>query len=69
MSFWLSDELNSRGWSIRELARRAGISHTTVADVLSEQRKPTAEFCIAIAKALNVPEESTLRRAGILPKS
>lgn len=67
LALWLSDELNNRGWSIRELGRRAGVSHTTVASVLSEQRSPTADFCVAVSKALNVPAESVLRMAGILP--
>lgn len=64
---WLAGELESRGWSIRELARRAGLSHTTVAQVLSEQRKPTWEFCRSIAEALSVPDETVLRLAGLLP--
>ena len=67
MTSWLASEIKRRGWSIRELARRAGVSHTTAADVLSKQRDPTADFCLGIARALNMPPEEVLRRAGILP--
>jgi len=64
---WVLTELDDRGWSQRELARRAGISAAAVNQILTEQRQPTAEFSIAIARALRVPPEAVLRRAGHLP--
>lgn len=64
---WLAEELEGRGWSIRELARRAKISHTTVSQVLSHQREPTWEFCAQIAQALDVLPETVFRKAGLLP--
>jgi len=63
----LADELNTRGWSMREMARRAGVSHTTIASIMSGRRKATADVCKGIAKALNVPTEDILRLVGLLP--
>ena len=67
LSDWISNELQRRGWSQREVARRGGISHSTVSDVLSGQRTPTADFCIAIANAFGTSRADVLTRAGILP--
>lgn len=67
MVFWLTEELENRGWSIRELARRASTSHTTISQVLSLQREPTWEFCAQIAGALEIPPETVFRKAGLLP--
>ena len=64
---WILRELQERGWSQAELARRSGISAAGVSQILSEQRLPTPDFCIAIARALRIPPEDVLRRAGILP--
>lgn len=66
---WLVNELDDRGWSQRELARRAGISAAAVNQIISEQRLPTAEFCIDIARALRLSPEHVLRKAGYLPPS
>ena len=46
---WLNIILEDLGWSQRELARRAGIAHSGVSHVLSYQRKPTWDFCAAVA--------------------
>ena len=67
MSTWLSTVLSSRAWSMRELARRAGVSHTQIGNVINGQAAPSADFCIAIARALQVSPEPVLRRAGLLP--
>ena len=67
LSDWLSTQTKTRGWSIRELARRADISHTTVAEVLSGQRAPTFEFCAAIAAPLELDPVEVFRLADLLP--
>ena len=64
---WLALQLEDRGWSNRELARRAGVSHTSMNDVVSGQGAITAKFCRKISRALKVPLEETMRRAGLLP--
>lgn len=65
---WLTTELNRRGWSQSELARRADIVQSGVSMVLNGQHGPGFEFCAGIAKALNVPPELVMRKAGILPE-
>ena len=64
---WLSEELDRRGWSQSELARRAGVSQFAVSSVISGNRNAGAEFCIKIAQALNEPPEKLLRLSEILP--
>jgi transcriptional regulator with XRE-family HTH domain len=64
---FIKTELEERGWSHRELARRARISQTSVSGTLAKQRTPGADFCIKVAKAFGVEPEFMLRLAGILP--
>lgn len=64
---WLARELKERAWSVRELARRAGISHTQVNLVLGGQAVVTADFCLAVARALRAEPEAVLRLGGFLP--
>jgi transcriptional regulator with XRE-family HTH domain len=56
-----------RGWSIREMARRARVSHTAIASALNRKGRPSAELCVAIADTLGVPAIEVVQRAGILP--
>lgn len=66
---WLSEELERRKWSKRELARQAGVSHAFVNRVLSGDLAPSVNFCRKIALVLGTPPETVLRLAGILPAS
>lgn len=61
---WLTSELNKREMSNNELARRAGVSSGLVSLVLSGQRGISTDFCIKVARALNLPTNDVLRRAG-----
>lgn len=65
---WLTEEIENRGWSLRELGRRAGLSHATISNILSGQTNPGLDFCVGIARALDVSAESVLRRADLLPR-
>jgi transcriptional regulator with XRE-family HTH domain len=67
LSDFLNDEIEDRGWSKRELARRSGISSAQVTDVMNERAKAGAEFCVSVARALGEEPEDMLRLAGILP--
>ena len=67
LRLWLSQELNQRKWSHNELARQTGFSQAFVSNVLNGERKPSANFCNKVAKALDVAPEMVLRLAGILP--
>lgn len=64
---WIHEGLKREGWSIRKLGREAGISHSTISLVLSEQQQPTTDFCIAIAKAFRTSPMNTFALAGIIP--
>lgn len=67
LSDWLTTELAERGWSMRELARRSGISTAQISDVISGNANPGVKFCQAIAKGLGVPPTEIFRLAGHLP--
>lgn len=60
LSRWLADELNSKGWSQRELARRAKISSAQISRVLSGE-EPGQLFYIAVGKALGYTPASLER--------
>lgn len=64
---WLERQLELRAWSSSELARRAGISQSSVSNVLTGKQVPGLEFCKGVAKALGMPAEELLRMAGHLP--
>ena len=67
ISQWLDRQLKQRAWSSSELARRAGISQSSVSNVLTGKQIPGLEFCKGVAKALGVRTEELLQRAGHLP--
>jgi len=64
---WLDQQIKERGWSSSELARRAGISQSSVSNVLTGKQIPGLEFCKGVARALDVRTEELLQRAGHLP--
>jgi transcriptional regulator with XRE-family HTH domain len=66
---WLNEQLDERGWSFSELARRADLNSSTVSLVLSEQRNPGFEFCVKIAEALGERYPFVLELAGLVPES
>ncbi|MGD8499775.1 MAG: helix-turn-helix transcriptional regulator [Phycisphaerales bacterium] len=67
MTTWLAMQIEEKGWTIRELGRRAGVSHTAVAKAVSGETVPSADTCINLARALGVQPEWVLRLAGRLP--
>ncbi len=68
-STWLIDELNKRRLSRAELARRMGMSSTTITYVINGKRNPGPDLCQAIAKAFGLPPELVYRQAGLLPNN
>lgn len=66
-SKWLLGELNKRGWTQAELARRAEITPAQISRVLSRTQQPGPDTCAGIARALAITPEEVLRRAGYLP--
>lgn len=63
---WLVQELEARGWSRAELARRGGVTSTSVDQVVNGLTRPGLKFARAVARAFEMPEEDVMRRAGIL---
>ena len=68
LSTWLNERIKESGWSIREVARRANISHSWISNVLSGQKQPNWDFCVAIAPVFDVPVETLFHMAGLLPQ-
>jgi transcriptional regulator with XRE-family HTH domain len=66
---WLTREMQERGWSQRELARRANINYATVSKAMSDQGRVTFNFCAAIARPLGKDPVEVFRIAGLLPAS
>jgi len=66
---WIEQELDERGWSIRELARRTRprISNATINDILTGRTQPGLKSCRGIAHAFNTPPETAMRLANLLP--
>ena len=52
---------------IRELARRIGVSHPTITDIVTYGNMPSFETCNKLSKWLNISEEAGLRKSGLLP--
>ena len=70
-SKWVENELQKRGWSQRELVRRAKrlgykISSGQLSHIISGTRQAGPEACIAIAHALGVSREEVFRARGWL---
>ena len=68
-SDWLKSELEKRAWSQAELARRAGLNRATINSLLSGRNHPRAETCLAIARGLDIPPETALKAADLLPET
>jgi transcriptional regulator with XRE-family HTH domain len=65
-SDWLEKEIDMRGWSMSELARRCDVSRPAISRVVSGERGAGPELCRAIAHAFDMPEEKIFRIAGLL---
>lgn len=64
---WLKAEVQARGWTYAEFARRAGLSAPTVSRVVAGDNGPGDEFIAGAARAFGVPTESVMRLVGKLP--
>lgn len=62
---WLLAQMERRGWTQRELARRAGLSHSTINFILNGRYTPKTATLVAIAQALTVPVSEVLQAAGV----
>ncbi|MFH2040134.1 MAG: helix-turn-helix transcriptional regulator [Chloroflexota bacterium] len=66
LSDWLTTHMQINNLGTRETARRAGISHPLISDILNGG-KPSLETCSVLAELFNTPPEEVLRMAGLLP--
>jgi transcriptional regulator with XRE-family HTH domain len=62
---WLKLKMESQNWGVRELARRAGVSHPRISDVLNG-KEPSLDTAIVLGKLFKESPESILRTAGVL---
>jgi len=61
----ISVRLADRGLSMRALARKAGVSHSTVSRLLKGQARPTSGLLYAIAPVLGLSADELLDAAGL----
>lgn len=66
---WINTELDQRGWSRSEAARRGGFSSSTLDKVVGGFSKPGPVLCRGLARAFGLPPDEVFRLAGILPGS
>ena len=64
---WILQQLDNRGWTQAELARRAHIGEATLSRIISGMRGIGPDACLSIARALNEQPEHVFRLAGLLP--
>jgi len=60
-------ELETRGWTNSELARRAEVVPSTISMIISGSAKPGVDACLGIARAFNEDPVKVFRLAGLLP--
>lgn len=63
---WIKKELDARNWSIRFLAKKSGVSHAYVAEVLKGDKDVNWYFCVATAKGFNEPVWKFFVMAGLI---
>jgi transcriptional regulator with XRE-family HTH domain len=52
---------------VTELARKIGVSHPRMVEVVTHGKMPSFDTCVALAKWLKQSDVSVLREAGLLP--
>jgi len=66
-SEWLVSELEKRGWSRSEAARRGNISPSMFDKVINGYAKPGVKFLDGVAQAFDISPINVYRKAGLLP--
>lgn len=66
LPLWLKLKMEDRNLGIRELARRTGVSHPTISEVLNG-KPPSLVTAIVLAKLFDETPETILRISGLLP--
>ncbi len=63
----LRSVMEKNGWGMREVGRRAGVSHTTISNILNLGEQPTFDTAVALAPVLERDPLTTIYLAGLLP--
>jgi DNA-binding XRE family transcriptional regulator len=63
---WFKMQIEDRGWSLRETARRLDVSHTTIVNLVNGRSKPSVELCKRIAHIFSSSHLEVMRLAGLL---
>lgn len=63
-STWLKKKRTSENLSYRDLAKRTGLSHTTISN--AESGNASADTWITLADHYHVPTENVLKWAGVI---
>lgn len=68
---WIRRMLQEKGWSMRELGRRSGLSGSFISRVLDQKNEPGDKFYRGIAKAFDLTADAVERldRDGVQPES
>lgn len=66
LSDYLAKELKARGWSMRELGRRSGMSPAQISEVVNENSNAGYEFCVKVANALGLSADTLLAMADLI---
>lgn len=61
---WLRGQMEVHNIGVREVARRAGISHTTVSKIKNLETFANADMAVAIGKVFNLSEGEALLMTG-----
>jgi transcriptional regulator with XRE-family HTH domain len=63
---WVDRQLKIKDISQRELAKKAGVSHSLISNAMRGERPITWDFCKAVSKGLNEPIWDILKLADFL---
>jgi len=66
LTTYLKEELENRGWSIRNLAAKAEMSSSGLSAMLRGKSQPTAETLARLAEVLGIDKSHLLRLTGYL---
>lgn len=68
-SAWLIEEMEQKGLSQRDLSRLSGLSQGAISKVINGDRNPGFSFVEGVSRALNLPVEIIMEKAGLLNSS
>jgi transcriptional regulator with XRE-family HTH domain len=60
---WVTEEYQGRGWTMRELSRRSGLSISYVSAIVSGDKEPGAKLFLGLSKAFGIPINEIERKA------